>query len=86
MTSSSQCSQAEISPSSTVSPLQAPLVRVLQRAVQDDAAFPDAGHRAGPRAFARFAMDEEPAVFTVPDASAASAERAVEYFARYARP
>lgn len=73
-------------PGAVLPPLQAPLVRVLQRAVQDDAAFPDAGHRAGPRAFARFAMDEEPAVFTVPDASAASAERAVEYFVHHAQP
>jgi tRNA(adenine34) deaminase len=66
--------------------LDAPVLRVREGARDDAAPFPDAGHRAGPRAFARFAVDDAPPALTVPDASAASAERAVEYFARYARP
>ncbi|QXL85813.1 tRNA adenosine(34) deaminase TadA [Comamonas sp. NLF-1-9] len=66
--------------------MSAPLVRVDQAALADEAAFPDAGHRAGPRAFARFALGEPPAVLTLPDASAASARAAMEYFAHHARP
>ncbi len=66
--------------------LGAPLLRVLQAPEEDAAPFPDAGHRAGPRAFARFAIDDAGPAFTVPDASAGSARRAVEYFARHARP
>ena len=69
----------------------APLVRVLhvRRGAPCDAApFPDVGHRAGPRAFARFADADADAdaapLLTVPDASAASALRAMEYFTRYA--
>jgi len=50
----------------------------------DAAPFPDAGHRAGPRAFARFADADAAPLLTVPDASAASALRAMEYFTRYA--
>lgn len=65
----------------------APVLRVLEGAEDDAAPFPDAGHRAGPRAFARFAPlacpDAAPAL-TVPHASAESARRAMEYFARYA--
>ena len=65
----------------------APLVRVLHvrgGAPCDAAPFPDAGHRAGPRAFARFADADAAPLLTVPDASAASALRAMEYFTRYA--
>jgi tRNA(adenine34) deaminase len=67
-------------------PLDTPIVRVLEGAQDDAAPFPDAGHRAAPRAFARFAVNDAPPACTVPDASAASAERAMEYFARYAPP
>ncbi len=63
-----------------------PLVQVLQRAVDDSLPFPDAGHRAGLRAFARLDMPTRAAACSLPDASAASARRAVEYSARYARP
>ncbi|WP_222434212.1 tRNA adenosine(34) deaminase TadA [Comamonas flocculans] len=73
-------------PGAPLAPLPAPLVRVLEAAAPDDAPFPDAGHRAGPRAFARFAVDEPPALLTLPDASAASAEAAMEYFAHHAPP
>lgn len=66
--------------------LGAPLLRVLESPEDDGVAFPDAGHRAGPRAFARFVLDDLAPAFTVPDASTASAQRAMEYFARYARP
>lgn len=73
--------------------MDAPLLRVLEGAQDDVAPFPDAGHRAGPRAFARLARlarlamdDAPPPAFTVADASAASAQRAMEYFARYAQP
>lgn len=66
--------------------LDAPLVRVLEGAVEDGLPFPDASHRAGPRAFARFEMEQGAAALTVPDASAASARVAMEYFAHYAPP
>ncbi|MFT3815403.1 MAG: tRNA adenosine(34) deaminase TadA [Acidovorax sp.] len=71
-------------PGAVLPSLDAPLLRVLESAQDDAAPFPDAGHRAGPRAFARFAQDDRAPAFTVPDTSAASAERAMEYFARYA--
>ena len=64
--------------------LDAPLVVVEQEAAQETAPFPDAGHRAGPRAFARFAPHGRTPACTLPDASAASARRAVEYFSGYA--
>jgi len=73
-------------PGAVLPPLEAPLLRVLEGAQDDAAPFPDAGHRAAPRAFARFGVNDAPPACTVPDASAASAQRAVEYFARYARP
>ena len=61
----------------------APLVRVLEHARDDGAPFPDAGHRAGPRACARWAWDGSTCALELPDASAASAARAVEYFAHH---
>ncbi len=73
-------------PGAVLPALEAPLLRVLEGAQDDATPFPDAGHRAAPRAFARFTVDDGPPALTVPDASAASAARAVEYFARYARP
>ncbi|MBS0477135.1 MAG: tRNA adenosine(34) deaminase TadA, partial [Proteobacteria bacterium] len=63
--------------------LPAPVLRVLESAEDDGTPFPDAGHRAGPRAFAHFAFTDAAPALTVPDASAASARRAMEYFARY---
>ena len=71
-------------PGAVLPVLDAPLLRVLEGAAQDAAPFPDAGHRAGPRAFARFALDDGAPALTVSGASAESAQRAVEYFARYA--
>ena len=71
-------------PGAVLPVLDAPLLRVLEGAAQDAAPFPGAGHRAGPRAFARFALDDGAPALTVSGASAASAQRAVEYFARYA--
>ena len=68
-------------PGAVLPALDAPLVQVLQGAVDDGAPFPDAGHRAGPRAWARWALGDNACVLEVPDASAASATRAVEYFA-----
>ena len=73
-------------PGAVLPALDAPLVRVLQGAVEDGAPFPDAGHRAGPRAFSKFDAEQGAPGFTVPDTSAASARAAVEYSARYARP
>ncbi|WP_404299402.1 tRNA adenosine(34) deaminase TadA [Alicycliphilus denitrificans] len=64
--------------------LDAPVLRVLEPVVDDGAPFPDAGHRAGPRALARWMLDDGAPAFTVRDASAASALCAMEYFARYA--
>lgn len=64
----------------------APLVLVQEGAADDGLPFPDAGHRAGPRAFARFGAEPGVPACTVPDASAASARAAMEYSARYARP
>ncbi|MBS0467962.1 MAG: tRNA adenosine(34) deaminase TadA [Proteobacteria bacterium] len=64
--------------------LDAPLLRVLQEPEDDGTPFPDAGHRAGPRALARWAPDAGAPAFTVPDASADSARRAMEYFAHHA--
>jgi len=58
--------------------VQAPLVQVLQPALKDAAPFPDAGHRAAPRAFARFSVHHPPALFTLPDMEAASARQALE--------
>ena len=64
--------------------VDAPVVRVLDGAVEDAAPFPDAGHRAGPRALSAWAAEAVavPPVLELPDASAASAVRAVEYFAQ----
>ena len=73
-------------PGAVLPRVEAPLLRVQQAAVEDSAPFPDAGHRAGPRALARVIQRDAPAIFTLPDASAASARQAVEYFGRYARP
>lgn len=74
-------------PGAVLPPLDAPLLRVMEEAAEAGAApFPDAGHRAAPRAFARFVRDDRAPALTVPDASAACARRAVEYFTRYARP
>jgi len=73
-------------PGAVLPALDAPLVQVLQGAVDDGTPFPDAGHCAGPRAFARFAAEQCAPAFTVPDAGAGSARAAVEYSARYARP
>ena len=73
-------------PGAVLPAITAPLLRVLQTPQDDATPFPDAGHRAGPRALARWALNDAPAAFTVPDTSAASAARAVEYFARYAPP
>lgn len=64
----------------------APLVLVQEGAADDGLPFPDAGHRAGPRAFAWFGAEPGVPACTVPDASAASARAAMEYSARYARP
>jgi len=58
--------------------VQAPLVQVLQPALEDAAPFPDAGHRAAPRAFARFNVEHPPALFTLPNMEAASAKKALE--------
>lgn len=73
-------------PGAVLPAITAPLLRVLQTPQDDATPFPDAGHRAGPRALARWAPGDAPAAFTVPDTSAASAACAVEYFARYAPP
>lgn len=67
-------------PGAVLPPLDARLLRVMDSALEDAAPFPDAGHRAAPRAFARLCPNDEAPTFTVPDASAASARRAVEYF------
>lgn len=65
-----------------------PLGRVLAGGAgggeDDGRPFPDAGHRAGPRAFAQFACADAAPALTLPDASAESARRAMEYFTRYA--
>jgi len=58
--------------------VQAPLVQVLQPALEDAAPFPDAGHCAAPRAFARFTVHHPPALFTLPDMEATSARTALE--------
>lgn len=64
--------------------IDAPLLRVQEAPHEDAAPFPDAGHRAAPRAFARWAIQDVTPVFSLPDISAESARRAVEYFNRYA--
>ena len=73
-------------PGAVLPRVDAPLLRVQEPAQDDAAPFPDAGHRAGPRALARCAQSAPLAALTLPDTSAASARQAVEYFGRYARP
>jgi len=60
-------------------PVSAPLVQVRQTEPEDSAPFPDAGHRAAPRAFARFTLQHPPALLTVPDMTASSAKQALQF-------
>jgi len=71
-------------PGAVVPDLPAPLVQVMQATAEDSAPFPDQGHRAAPRAFARWVQPPRAALLTVPDVGALSARLALDYFARHA--
>jgi len=63
--------------------LSVPLVEVAQTVAEDSIPFPDNGHRAAPRAFARWMLPPRTALLTVPDVGPLSARQALDYFARH---